>query len=215
MNEDMTTQTEPLLNITAAALEKILSIRGQELDEEEYALRVEVTGISGNSFTYELTFEPLADASEDDLIYHHGDLPVAISAQSARDLQGATLDLSRNMLDGGLVLDNPNTPSPRMAGPGLPPPDLSGPVAQRVAQLLDGAINPAIAAHGGAAQLVAVEEDTAYLRLSGGCQGCGMAQVTLRQGIENAIFQAVPEIKRVVDVTDHDAGTNPYFEAGP
>jgi Fe/S biogenesis protein NfuA len=59
---------------------------------------------------------------------------------------------------------------------------------------------------------VAVEEDTAYVRLGGGCVGCGMATVTLSQGIEVAITDAVPEVMRVVDVTDHASGTNPYYE---
>jgi Fe/S biogenesis protein NfuA len=79
--------------------------------------------------------------------------------------------------------------------------------------VLETQINPAIASHGGRADLVAVEEGVAYLRLSGGCQGCGMAAVTLGQGIEVAILDAVPEIERVVDVTDHASGTNPYFES--
>ena len=94
-----------------------------------------------------------------------------------------------------------------------PPPDLSGDVAQRVLQVLDYEINPAIAAHGGRADLVAVEDDTAYLRLSGGCAGCGMASVTLSQGIEVAIRESVPEIVNIVDVTDHASGTNPFYEA--
>jgi Fe/S biogenesis protein NfuA len=91
------------------------------------------------------------------------------------------------------------------------PGDLSGPVADRVARVLDESINPAIAAHGGHAELVSVDAGTAYLRLSGGCQGCGMATVTLTQGIRSALLQAVPEIGSVVDVTDHAAGTDPYF----
>jgi Fe/S biogenesis protein NfuA len=91
--------------------------------------------------------------------------------------------------------------------------DLSGEVAQRVLQVLDQQINPAIAAHGGRADLVAVEEGVAYLRLGGGCQGCGLAAVTLSQGIEVAILDAVPEITKVVDVTDHASGANPYFES--
>jgi Fe/S biogenesis protein NfuA len=90
--------------------------------------------------------------------------------------------------------------------------ELTGDLAQRVAQVLDGAINPAIAAHGGHAELVGVEGETAYLRLSGGCQGCGMATVTLYQGIQVAIMKALPEIRNVVDVTDHANGTNPYFQ---
>jgi Fe/S biogenesis protein NfuA len=86
-------------------------------------------------------------------------------------------------------------------------------VAQRVLQVLEQQINPSIAAHGGRADLVAVEAGSAYLRLSGGCAGCGMAAVTLNQGIEVALRESVPEISRVIDVTDHAAGTNPYYEA--
>ena len=99
--------------------------------------------------------------------------------------------------------------SPAIVGP---PVDLSGDVAQRVVQVLEQQINPSIAAHGGRADLVAVEDAAAYLRLSGGCAGCGMAAVTLSQGIEVALRQSVPEITRVIDVTDHAAGTNPYYE---
>ena len=79
--------------------------------------------------------------------------------------------------------------------------------------MLEAEINPAIAAHGGRADLVAVDEAVAYLRLSGGCQGCGLASVTLSEGIEVAILEAIPEITKVVDVTDHASGTNPFFES--
>jgi Fe/S biogenesis protein NfuA len=85
-------------------------------------------------------------------------------------------------------------------------------VEERVARVLREQINPAIAAHGGTAELVAVEDGAAVLRLGGGCAGCGMVAVTLAQGIEAAILAAVPEIHRIVDVTDHAAGTNPYYE---
>jgi Fe/S biogenesis protein NfuA len=94
-----------------------------------------------------------------------------------------------------------------------PPADLSGDVPQRIMQVLAEQINPAIASHGGQAELVAVEASIAYLRLSGGCQGCGMASVTLSQGIEVAILEGVPEITEVIDVTDHASGANPYYEA--
>ena len=80
-------------------------------------------------------------------------------------------------------------------------------------QVLEEQINPAIASHGGYAELVAVEDSIAYLRMGGGCQGCGMAAVTLSQGIEVAILDTVPEISEVVDVTDHASGDNPYYEA--
>jgi Fe/S biogenesis protein NfuA len=113
-----------------------------------------------------------------------------------------------------MVMQNPNKPLPPAARrPDMPEPDLSSPLAQRVVAVLEEQINPAIASHGGRADLVAVEDGAAYLRLSGGCQGCGMAAATLSQGIEVAIIEEIPEIDRVIDVTDHASGTNPFFEA--
>lgn len=90
--------------------------------------------------------------------------------------------------------------------------DVAGPVAERIRALLDQEINPAIAAHGGYISLVSLEEDVAYLRMDGGCQGCGMADVTLREGVAARIREAVPEIADVRDVTDHGQGANPYYQ---
>jgi Fe/S biogenesis protein NfuA len=203
---------EPILTITDAALEKVLDIRAQEPDAGDLGLAIRITGVSGATFSYEITMLRVADLPGDAHVERHGDLPVYVPADSIDRLQGATLGMSRDLLNPGLAIQNPNSPSPAVGGVG-PPPDLSGPVAERVAQVLEQQINPAIAAHGGYAQLVAVEDGTAYLRLGGGCQGCGMASVTLSQGIERAIKEAVPEVVAVMDVTDHGSGENPYYEA--
>ena len=96
----------------------------------------------------------------------------------------------------------------------IPKPGLSTPAAATIQRLLDERINPAVAAHGGHIALVDVTENTTYIRLEGGCQGCGMADVTLKQGIEQQIKQAVPAIRAVLDVTDHAGGTNPYYQPG-
>ena len=81
-----------------------------------------------------------------------------------------------------------------------------------IQKIIDTELNPAIAAHGGFISLLAVETDTAYIEMGGGCVGCGMADVTLKQGVETSIIGGVPEITRVVDQTDHASGTNPYYE---
>ena len=110
-------------------------------------------------------------------------------------------------------MDNPNTPSPSMVGNPEDLPELTGELAEKVQTVLESQINPAIAAHGGQASLVGIEGQDVYLKLGGGCQGCGMAQVTLTQGIETALRDAVPEIGNIIDATDHASGNNPYFES--
>ncbi len=96
----------------------------------------------------------------------------------------------------------------------LPKPGLETPEAMLIQKILDEQINPAVAAHGGHISLVDVQNDTAYIRLEGGCQGCGMADVTLKQGVETTIKQALSQIVAVLDVTDHAGGTNPYYQPG-
>ena len=198
----------PILSITDTARDKILEVRAAEPDGEAMALWVRVTGESGGAYTYDMSFRPLVEAGDADVVQHHDDLPVVIDADSVAALTGATLDFT----SAGMIMNNPNKPAPRVAAMAATA-DLSGPVAQAVIRVLEEQINPAIAAHGGRADLVAVEDTVAYLRLSGGCQGCGLAAVTLSQGIEVAILDNVPEITEVVDVTDHASGTNPYYEA--
>ncbi|PDH62512.1 MAG: hypothetical protein CND04_01300 [Candidatus Actinomarinales bacterium MED-G02] len=110
-------------------------------------------------------------------------------------------------------MDNPNTPSPEIFGNPDEMPELTGELAEKVQTVLESQINPAIASHGGVAQLVGVEGQDVYLKLGGGCQGCGMAQVTLTQGIETSLRDAIPEIGNIIDATDHASGDNPYFES--
>ena len=206
---------EMVLNITEVARQKVLRVRAAEDEPEKLALWLEIAGVANGKYKYDMYFQPADYAGPTDIVQRHDDISVVIPAFSVDKVRGATLDVAGDPVEGGLVLDNPNSPSPAvgMAGASRPPADLSGDVAQRVLQVLDGQINPSIASHGGHAELVAVEEDTAYLRLSGGCQGCGMASVTLTQGIEVVIKESVPEITKVVDVTDHASGENPYFES--
>jgi Fe/S biogenesis protein NfuA len=205
----------PVLRVTDAALAKVLELRAGESEADSLALWVEVSGVSGDSYSYDMYFQAAADARPADWSSERDGLGVVVPADSVDRLRGSILDLSRDVNQGSMIIQNPNQPAPPPGSPRIdgPAPDLSGDVAQRVVQVLDQQVNPAIAAHGGRADLVAIEDEVAYLRLSGGCAGCGLAAVTLSQGIEVAIFDAVPEITRVVDVTDHAAGTNPYFEA--
>lgn len=203
---------EPTLNITPNARDKVMRVRDQEDDPTRLALWVSTDGISGGAFRHALRIAPLDQAGDDEVVQHHDDLPIVMPRDDVDKLQGATVTIEGDPKYGAIAVSNPNKPaSPAMTD--VPTGDLEGDVAQRVAHVLENAINPSIAQHGGRAELVGVEDDTAYLRLSGGCQGCGMAQVTLSQGIETSIRDAVPEIKNIVDVTDHASGEDPYFES--
>jgi Fe/S biogenesis protein NfuA len=214
MDEDRD-QLQAVLSVTPEARATILEVLANEAGSDALALWLEVSGEAGGAYSYDMYFQALSDAGADDAVQHDDELPVVVPEASVARLRGATLDYSTDGSgEGGLVIVNPNSPAPQPVpsareGSGV---DLSDPLAQRVVAVLDEQVNPSIAAHGGHAELVGVESRSVYLRLSGGCQGCGMARATLSQGIEVILREAVPELADIVDVTDHAQGSNPYYE---
>jgi Fe/S biogenesis protein NfuA len=200
-----------IIEITDIALEQILALREQE-SIDGLSLGVRIAGVGHQGFIYETAFLRPEDVEHaEHHIESHGDLSVAIPPDSVDNLRGSVLDISSDPAAPGLVLRNPNPASPTVGGPEIPDIELTGTVEERVRQLLDKAINPSIASHGGYASMAKVEDHIAFIEMGGGCQGCGLAAMTLRQGIETAIKQHVPEIIEVVDVTNHDAGENPFY----
>src|SRR3954470_7260214 len=159
------TSTDSVIRITDNALAKVLELRGAEDDPDGLGLRIEVTGVRGADFTYDLSFEPLDERADDDVLQDHQGLPVVVPAGSVENLFGATLDLPSNTDQGGLVLRNPNRPSIPSLGD---PIELSGTTEDKVRQLLDQQVNPAIAAHGGFASVVRVEDEKAFITMGGG-----------------------------------------------
>jgi Fe/S biogenesis protein NfuA len=207
--------TAPVLTITPEARATVLEVLANEADSDSLALWLEVSGEANGAYAYDMYFQAVADAGAGDVVQPDEQLSVVVPSTSVEKLQGASLDYVTDASgEGGLVIVNPNTPpAPTLAGlASVPEVDLSDPFAARVVSVLEEQVNPSIASHGGRADLVAVEELSVYLRLSGGCQGCGMAKATLSQGIEVILREAIPEIANVVDVTDHADGTNPYYQ---
>jgi Fe/S biogenesis protein NfuA len=202
-----TTTDAPVFRITDDALSKILELRSSEDDGDTLGLRIEITGVRGPDYVYDLAFEAVGEATEGDVVIDAG-IPVLIPEHDIEKLRGSELDLPSHQDQPGLVLRNPNRPKP----PSVEDLDLTGTAAEKVQQLLEGQINPAIAAHGGWAELVGVRDDTAEIRLHGGCQGCSMSRATVAAGIEQSVREHIPEILHVVDVTDHESGENPYFD---
>jgi Fe/S biogenesis protein NfuA len=208
--------TTPIVSLTPEAHRIVREALDQEPDPASLALWLEVRGVQAGVFVYDLFFQAAADADDKDQVHTEGDITVVVPGASADRLRGARLEWSEEG-DGGLVLVNPNSPTIEEASPGVPPEILAQGItshlALRVAAVLEQSVNPSIASHGGRADLIGLDETdgTAYLRLSGGCQGCAMSQMTLKQGIETTLLEEVPELTRVIDVTDHGGGENPFY----
>lgn len=205
-----TTEVEAVLTVSAEALVTVLEIRASEDDPENTALRIAITGSNMTDYTYALDLAPVSEAVEGDAIYKqgdHGELTVVIPADSIKNMTGSSLDIPAHAPAGGLVIRNPNTPDP-LEGLDL---ELSGELPEKIQAVLDQAINPMLASHGGSAQLVGVDGDKAIITMGGGCQGCAASAQTLRDGITTMLKDALPEISEVIDATDHTAGENPFY----
>jgi Fe/S biogenesis protein NfuA len=205
-----------VLSVTDEARAVVMDALASESSHEGLALWVEVTGTRGPGYAYDLYFSETTLAPGDAVVGRDGELTIVVPSASVERLRGSRLEYSSDG-EGGLVLVNPNAPSREEMNPGVPEEILAmgvegtlGAVAVRV---LDEQVNPAIASHGGRADLVALDEGerVAYVRLSGGCQGCAMSRLTLSQGIESMLKEAIPELAGVVDVTDHASGANPFY----
>ena len=121
-----------------------------------------------------------------------------IEARNAQYLDGIAIEFDGG--EGGMLqFENPN-------------PIWRDEVSKQLQELFDTQINPQIASHGGSVALLEVDLPKAYIELGGGCVGCGMVDVTLKQGIEVAMKELIPELTEVIDSTDHGAGDNPYYK---
>jgi len=219
VEEQPTAGADAVMEVTDGALAKVLEVRdGQDEEPGGLALLIDVTGVNGVDYVYDLAFVPVPELPDD---CHRWTVPtpadggagvtaleMAVGDESRAKLAGATLDLPSNPVQGGLVIRNPNRPNPLGDVGEL---ELTGEVPERIEQLLVQSVNPMLASHGGFATLVGVDGHTAYVTMGGGCQGCAMSQATLTEGIQRAIVEAVPEIIEVVDATDHSAGDNPFY----
>ncbi len=192
-----------MLTFTDKAREMVLSFMGSEPDGEQ-ALRVKMDG-SPFAPSFELTLVGSADRDDDDVSLDGGGFTVFVDRGSAPRLKGATVDFVDELSQSGFEVKT--SPDADGRSGGAP----SGPLAERVTDLLNRQVNPSIASHGGEIRLAGVQDTEIYLEMLGGCQGCAMSRLTLRQGVEKMIHQSIPEVTAIHDITDHQAGENPFF----
>ena len=190
---------DQIVSITDVARQKILEIMDNQGIRGRGAIRVQIQGRGPGGWNYGMALEEDAQPEPGDAVQDEGDFKVLVGPDTLDNLRGASIDFVGQLMGGGFKIENPN-------------PVWSDPLAQGVQELLDSQINPGVASHGGHVELLDVKDNKVYVRMGGGCQGCGMASVTLTQGVEALLKQTYPQIEAVIDTTDHAGGSNPFYQ---
>ena len=197
--------TKSPVEFTDLARDRVLQFL-QADEDTHFAVRIRVASPSPLDPRYEITMIEPDEKCPEDVAFDGYGFEVVMEPESAKLLDGARVDWIEALTESGFKVENPN-----LAPIGSKP--LEGPLADRVRQAIDQFVNPGVAQHGGHVTLVEVRDKIVYLQMGGGCQGCGMASVTLSQGIERILQEQVPEIEGIEDVTNHGDGENPYISA--
>jgi Fe/S biogenesis protein NfuA len=197
--------SEPIITITPEAIDQLIEMRDDEVDGHALGLRLAIASQPGEDFRYDLSFEEFLKAEFTDEVRTHDGIKVIIPGADVELLTGATLDHTSTQ---GLVIRNPNKPSaPNVEGL-INDDELSAEVEALVAT----EVNPALAAHGGFVTYVGHDgEGTAYMTMGGGCHGCSMSKMTMLDGVQTMLSDALEGITRVKDLTDHSTGSNPFY----
>jgi Fe/S biogenesis protein NfuA len=199
-----------MIEITPGARERIQGFVDAEIVREP-ALRINLDSASQTPLarTYAISLVEKEDRERTEIAINVDGIRIFLNLDTSNLLSGALVDWVDDDGSSGFRVSDPNAkPATSWEPPELA---LSGPMAERVQQIIDELINPQIASHGGMVELVDVSDDTLYIRMGGGCQGCAASAATLRMGIEKMIREHIPDIENIVDVTDHTAGANPYY----
>lgn len=175
--------------------------------DEGLGLRLRVLEPGTPRAACDLQFCPEGDQAEDDLADPFDGFVLYVATDSVRWLESAQIDFEQEAGGGQLTIK-----APKIKGD-VPADD--APLADRVRWVIESEINPQLASHGGVVSLVEITDaKDVVLRFGGGCHGCGMADVTLKEGIEKTLKGRFPEIAAIRDATDHETGENPYFARG-
>lgn len=202
-----------MIQITQAARGKIQTLVDAEVVRDP-ALRITLAPDGDRrsplQSPYVISLVEREDKERTEIAINVEGIRVLLNLDTSNLLGGATVDWVQDDGASGFQVRLPEPARPA-ARPEGSPPMVSGPLADQVQAVFDDLVNPRIAAHGGAVELVDVEENNVYIRMSGGCQGCAASAATLRMGIERTLREELPEVGEIHDVTDHTAGVNPYF----
>lgn len=196
---EVTTSTDrstspSIATLTEAAIQKVReALKGRS----EIGVRLTVMREAGE-FKYKFDYVAPGQADPRDFVFPCGEYQFYIHWESEALIKGSTIDYSSTGMGEAWVIDNPN-------------PAWDSALAGEISKVFNETINPGLAEHGGHIRLVNIKDNMIYVEMSGGCQGCSMAGKTLHSGVIQILAERFPQITGLVDVTDHSAGTNPFF----
>jgi Fe/S biogenesis protein NfuA len=184
----------PIAILTEGAIQKV---RNALKGRSDIGVRLTVTREAGE-FKYKFDYVAPGQADPCDFVFPCGEYQFYINSESEPLIKGSTIDYSSTGMAQAWVIDNPN-------------PAWDSELARAISKVFNETINPGLAEHGGHIKLVDLKENRVYVEMEGGCQGCAMAGKTLHSGVIQILAERFPQITGLVDVTDHSAGTSPFF----
>jgi Fe/S biogenesis protein NfuA len=191
-----------MISITDSAQTYLLDLL-QKQEEEGISIRIFVADAGTPSAETCIAYCRPGEENEDDECFEYSGFNAWIELKSHPFLEGAVVDYSEDRMGGQLTIKAPNAKTPRL--------NEDSSIEERINYILHSEINPGLASHGGVVNLIEVANEVAVLQFGGGCQGCGMVDTTLKDGVEKTLLDSLPQLKGVRDVTDHSVTENAYF----
>lgn len=189
------------IKFTDKAAEKIVSFLSKRMDPENTYLRVTIPSANASGYNYQFFLDEASKLTDNDSTFTLDKFKIVMENKFVEKMQGARVDWVESVAGSGFKVDNPNRPQI----------DAADTTENKIKQVFENEINPMLASHGGQVELIEVKDQKAFVKLSGGCQGCSSSTATLKNGIEVRIREIAPEIIEIVDVTDHESGANPFY----
>ena len=192
-----------MVEITESAQKYLIELLSKQ-DDKDVGIRIFIADPGTPTAETCIAYcRPGEEQAEDERIEYEG-FTAWIDDRSQPFLVDALVDYAEDRMGGQLTIKAPNSKMPQVSD--------DSPIEDRINYVLHSQINPGLASHGGMVNLVEVVEEVAVLQFGGGCQGCGMVDMTLKDGVEKTLLEQLPQLKGVRDVTDHTVTENAYFK---
>ena len=193
-----------MIEITDPAREYLVELLAKQ-DDKEVGIRVFITDPGTPRAETCLAYCTKGEQQEGDQSVQFYGFTAWFEERSIPFLKDGVVDYAKDRMGGQLTIKAPNSRVPQISD--------DSPLADRINYVLFNEINPSLASHGGMVSLIeVVDDDIAVLQFGGGCQGCGMVDVTLKDGVEKALLEQLPQLKAVRDVTDHSVTENAFYK---